>query len=65
MENNKSVRQMLLHKKILLTFEGWYEINHIAFEYSPTPLKKSAKEYYEEYVETVVTDYINLILKGR
>ena len=49
-----SLKEELLKKKIILTYEEWYEINKLAFI---LPNKYNPQDLYAEYVEEIVADY--------
>ena len=49
-----NLKEELLKKKIILTYEEWYEINKLAFI---LPNKYNPKDLYAEYVEEIVADY--------
>jgi hypothetical protein len=50
----EELKNELLRKKIIITYEEWYALNELAFMVSN---KCNPKDLYAEYVEEIVTDY--------
>ena len=53
-----TIKNQLLAKKILLTFEEWYDANALAFEYVSN--RNTPEELYAEYVKEIVADYAKI-----
>ena len=49
-----SLKEELLKKKIILTYEEWYELNALAFIVSN---KHTPEELYAEYVNEILNNY--------
>ncbi len=52
---NETLKQELLNKGIMLTYEQWLEHTGIIFKYLSN--KHTPEELYEEYVNEMVADY--------
>jgi hypothetical protein len=53
----EELKNELLQKKIILTYEEWYAFNRLAFI---LPNKYDPKDLYAEYVEEIVNDYAKI-----
>ena len=51
----ETLKKELIRKKIILTYEEWYELNALAFIVSN---KHTPEELYAEYVNEVLNHYI-------
>ena len=53
----EELKNELLRKKIIMTYEEWYALNELAFI---LPNKYNPKDLYAEYVEEIVNDYAKI-----
>lgn len=52
---NETLKEELIRKKIILTYEEWYAIVRDAFEVGGNP--NNPKDFYEEYANEIIESY--------